>query len=99
MPAKRSRKKSTHRLTPAQVRAIFMGSDSAEVAAKRFRVSPTLVYLIRSRRVHRTKTEGLRGPRRVRRRSSRASTTAAQIDVDKLAEAIVKRLVRILRGR
>ena len=50
------------KLSPSVVKRIFQSKDSAPATAKRFNVSPNLVYLIRDRRIHKATTMGLTSP-------------------------------------
>jgi hypothetical protein len=84
------------KLTPAAVRAIFKSTESALVMAKRFKVSANLVYLIRARRVHKAITARLKAPLRAERKKPMARMN---IDIDRLADAILKRIVDRFRGR
>jgi len=94
-----ARRKSRHtrKLSPAQVRAIFTSRDSAVEVAKKFKVSQNLVYLIWSRRVHAAITKAIRKPRRTRTVKRMSGQVRSSIDIDKLADAIVKRLIARLR--
>lgn len=82
------------KLAPAVVRTIFKSTDSAPAVARRFKVSANLVYLIRSKRIHKAVTARLKAP--LRRATARARI---QIDIDRLADAIVKRIADRLRGK
>jgi hypothetical protein len=90
------------RLPQRVVRAIFQSREPAAATAKRYKVSPNLVYLIRGRRIHKATTMGLKSPP-MARREGRRGRAAAPIDVTRLADAIskkvVKELVNRLRGR
>jgi transposase len=86
------------KLSAHVVKTIFEGTESAPAAAKRFKVSPNLVYLIRARRIHKGVTEGLRAPRRpTRRRSNRQA--APKVDINRLADAVARRVVKMLTDR
>jgi hypothetical protein len=97
------RRKRPRRLTPAVVRAIFKSVDPVVRIAKRFKVSPNLVYLIHGRKIHQAVTEDIRAPRRTGRRRRRSTLSAraatVRIDLDRLADRIVKRLIQRLRAR
>jgi transposase-like protein len=97
-----ARRRGRGKLNPAKVRAIFTSRDPAKEIATKYGVSHNLVYLIQARRIHKTVTENIRAPRRTRRRG-RAMTTArtgtVRVDLNKLANAIVKRLIMRLRGK
>jgi hypothetical protein len=86
------------RLSPRVVRAIFRSTESAPATAKRYKVSPNLVYLIRGRRIHKATTIGLKSPQ-ITRRESRTQLATPRIDVDRLADAISKKVVRELVNR
>jgi hypothetical protein len=89
-------------LSPRVVRAIFRSTESAPATAKRYKVSPNLIYLIKARRIHKATTIGLSSPQ-ITRRESRKQRATARIDVNRLADAISKKvvteLVNRLRGR
>lgn len=95
------RRKGPRRLTPTKVRAIFKSREPTAKIAAKHGVSQSLVYLIQSRRVHKSTTEGIRAPRRSRRRgrAGSARTGTVRIDLDKLADRIVIRLIGRLKGR
>lgn len=88
------------KLTPAQIRSIFKSTDPAAKIAARHKVSQTLVYLIQGRKIHGAITKSIRAPRRTRRRRAgfvgRAATV--RIDLDRLANKIVKVFLSRLRG-
>jgi transposase-like protein len=90
------------RLSPRIVRAIFQSAESAPATAKRYGVSPNLVYLIRGRRIHKATTMGLKSPQ-ITRREGRKQPAARRIDVDRLVDAISRNVVRelenLLRGK
>jgi hypothetical protein len=95
------RRKGPRRLTPETVRGIFKSLEPAKKIAARHGVSVNLVYLIQARRIHKSTTESIRAPRRLRRRGRAASARSGtvRIDLDRLADRIVKRLIRRLKGR
>jgi hypothetical protein len=98
MPRKRGRRK----LTPAKVHAIFKSVDPVVKIAKRFKVSPNLVYLIHGRKIHQALTQNIRAPRRTGRRRRRgvvARATTVRIDLNRLADKIIQRLIQRLRAR
>jgi len=82
------------KLSPAAVKNIFKSKEPARLIASRFKVSQNLIYLIRAGRIHREITSRLKAPVRPRGRVEQI-----RIDVDKLADAILKRLTARLRGR
>jgi flagella basal body P-ring formation protein FlgA len=86
------------RLSPRVVRAIFRSTEPAAATAKRYKVSPNLVYLIRGRRIHKATTIGLKSPQ-LTRREGRRQQAAPRLDVDRLADAISKKVVRDLVDR
>ena len=86
------------KLSPQVVRSIFELTESAPATAKRHKVSPNLVYLIRDRRIHKAVTEGLKGPARVKRGRGKA-VVGARIDVNRLADSISKKIVKDLVDR
>ena len=79
------------KLTPAAVRRIFKSTGSAPTIAKQFGVSANLVYLIRNGRIHKKVTGAMAAPARARGRRGSADT-AANINVNALADAIIDRL-------
>jgi hypothetical protein len=79
------------KLTPAAVRSIFKSTGSAPTIAKQFGVSANLVYLIRNGRIHKKVTGAMAAPARARGRRGSADT-AANINVNALADAIIDRL-------
>ena len=94
------KRKGPRGLKPAQVKAIFLSRQPTKDVAKKFRVSQNLVYLIQARRIHKDVTEGIRAPRRARRRGragGAARMTPLKIDMRRLADEIVKRLLKHLR--
>jgi transposase len=97
MPSRKRRR--IRKLTVAQVRSIFKSKEPAADVAKRFDVSANLIYLIWSRRVHKAATEAIRKPIRRRARSLRKDIGGGpiRIDIDKLADALMKRFVSRLR--
>jgi transposase-like protein len=96
MPRRRGRRK----LTPAKVKAIFTSREPVAKIAAQHGVSANLVYAIHARQIHKAITAGLRKVRRARRRGRMATRAAAvRIDLDRLADKIIKRLIARLRGR
>jgi transposase-like protein len=97
------RRKGPRRLKPAVVRAIFKSVEPVVKTAKKFGVSANLVYLIHGRKIHREVTEDIRAPRRTgrRRRRSTLSVRAAtvKVDLDKLADRIVRHFLKRFRAR
>jgi len=89
------------KLSPAQVRAIFKSREPAVKTAAKYGVSPNLVYVIQARHIHKAITQNMKAPRRTRRRGRAGSARAGtvRVDLNKLADAIVKRLISRLRGR
>jgi flagella basal body P-ring formation protein FlgA len=85
-------------LSPRIVRAIFQSTESAPVTAKRYKVSSNLVYLIRGRRIHKATTIGLKSLQ-ITRREGRKQPAVPRIDVDRLADAISKKVVKELVSR
>jgi hypothetical protein len=86
------------RLSPRIVQAIFQSTKPAAATAKRYKVSPNLVYLIRGRRIHKATTIGLKSPQ-ITRRESRKPLATPRFDVDQIADAISKKVVRELVSR
>jgi len=80
------------KISDSQIRAIFGSPETAKVLGSRFGVSEQMIYLIRSRRVHRDLTKGL-----VRGRPARQASP--KIDAAALADAIIDRLIKRLRLR
>ena len=88
------------KLTARVVKAIFLAPAGAAETALKHKVSQNLVYLIRARRIHKAITEGLRSPRRAtRRRRSDNAAPRLRIDMNRLADAISKRVVKQLVDR
>ena len=88
----------SRKLNPQAVRTIFKSKDPAAAVAKQFKVSQNLVYLIRARRVHARITDRLKAPEMPRRRRGpRAANQPMKLDVNRLAAAIVRQLMRQLR--
>lgn len=83
------------KLSARVVKSIFQATESAPTTARRFKVSPNLVYLIRARRIHKAVTEGLRAPRRATR-GRRQAGAGMRLDMNKLADAVAKRVLRML---
>jgi hypothetical protein len=86
------------KLTPKAVRAIFKSLESAPQAARQFKVSTQLVYLIRAKRIHKAVTARLKAPMRVAR-GQKIPRPAFKIDIRALADAIVESLAKRLRAR
>lgn len=84
------------KLTPAQIRQIFRSADTAKVLASRYRVSEQTIYLIRAGRAHGPITKGLAASPK---RRQRGATAITQINLDALADKIIERLIRRLKGR
>jgi hypothetical protein len=98
MPRKTKRRK----LVPARVRATFKNHEPVATTATKFGVSPNLIYLVRARRIHPTTTQKMRAPRRVRHRRWMivlARRAAVRIDLERLANRIVRNFLKRLRGR
>jgi transposase-like protein len=98
MPRKRGRRK----LTAAKVRAIFKSLEPVAKTAKKFGVSANLVYLIHGRKIHKEVTQSLRAPRRTgrrRRRGAVARSSTVRIDLDRLADRIVRHFLKRFRAR
>ena len=92
MPRKR-------KLTPAAVRKIYQSDETAKVLGSRHGVSQNMVYLIRSGRAHQRTTKGLVAANPPRGRRPAFSAASAKIDIDALADALIKRIVARLRAR
>ena len=86
------------KLGSAAVRKIFKSVETAKALGSRYGVSQNMIYLIRAGRAHQKVTSGLAAPKRTRGRRS-AATPDARIDIDKLADALLARIIARLRGR
>ncbi len=86
------------KLGSAAVRKIFKSVETAKALGSRYGVSQNMIYLIRSGRAHQKVTGGLAAPKRTRGRRS-AQAPDARIDINKLADALLNRIVARLRGR
>jgi hypothetical protein len=86
------------KLTPNAVRAISKSPESAVATARRFKVSGQFDYLIRAGRIHKAITARLTAPVRKGRRQI-TPRTGIKFDINALADAILDRLVKRLRGR
>ena len=80
------------KMSDSQIRAIFKSPETAKTLGRRFGVSEQMIYLIRSRRVHRDLTKGL-----ARGRPARPAST--KIDTIALADAIIDGFIKRLRLR
>jgi transposase-like protein len=86
------------KLKPAAVRKIFKSTGSASTVAKEFGVSANLIYLIRGGRVHKQITGTMASPGRGQRRGV-LPASVANIDVKRLADAIIDGLIARFRQR
>ena len=86
------------KLSPLIVRSIFQSTESAPATAKQYKVSSNLVYLIRAGRIHKAITAGLKSPPSARRGRGKR-TAMPRFEVDRLADAIAKRVVADLASR
>jgi hypothetical protein len=85
-------------LSPSVVRKIFQSTESAPATARRYKVSTNLVYLIKGGRIHKDITTALGGPQGAKRGRGKG-TAAAKFDADRLADAIVKKVMAQLSSR
>lgn len=80
------------KINDSQIREIFKSPERASALSKRFRISEQTIYLIRSGREHRGITQGLK-------RGTATRAPAVNVDTIALADAIIDRLIKRLRGR
>lgn len=99
MPRRKAR--HSHKLSAKQVKTIFLAREPADKVAAKFKVSPNLVYLIRARRIHKAVTQNIRKPIRKRRKLGGAASSGprgqVRIDIDQLADTILKKFFTRLR--
>ena len=84
------------KLTPAKIRKIFQSRETAQALGTRFGISQQMVYLIRSGRAHAVITRGLNRGKDAKRVSAASERS---LNVNRLADAIVDRLIKRLKAR
>ena len=88
------------KLTRAAVRRIFQSPNTAASLAPEYGVSDGLIHMIRQGRRYQEFTRDLVASKRTRgRRKSMTPSRQVNVDIDALADAILDRLVKRLRGR